>query len=464
MRLTRRLPSRTLWVPMALGGGALLLALAGLISWNLAAYGPAAARWLEDATGETELLPQVKNLVILAVRQRPVETADMTPVSHGGMVPYGANAFFEQEVEEAKVRRTMEMMRQAGIRWVRQQIPWERIEPEAKGVYQTPYGSSWDQFDRVVTLAHEYGLELVVRPDLPPAWARSNPDVPQSRPRNLADYGDFLETLARRYQGKLTYYQIWNEPNLYGEWGAVPDAAGYAEMLRMARQRLKAVDPTIVVLSAPLSPTIGTPDGKNESDLTYLQKLYELGAAADFDILSAQGYGLWTGPGNRRTEPGQVNFSRVRLLREIMVRNGDAGKSVWISEMGWNALPADFPGPATHGRVSLEQQARATVTGLERIHAEWPWVGVTFLWHFRRVSDDERNQVMFYYRMVEPDFTPLPVYDAVKQLTSKEPVMRLGAHQEDDWTLSYSPGWTPRTRPDAGLGGFHSPNSAGAAV
>jgi hypothetical protein len=45
---------------------------------------------------------------------------------------------------------------------------------------------------------------------------------------------------------------------------------------------------------------------------------------------------------------------------------------------------------------------------------EWPWMGVACFWFFKRADDSEREQPMYYFRMVEPDFAPLPVYRAMQ--------------------------------------------------
>jgi uncharacterized protein (DUF427 family) len=87
--------------------------------------------------------------------------------------------------------------------------------------------------------------------------------------------------------------------------------------------------------------------------------------------------------------------------------------------MNWNALPPDHPAYPGYGRVTEEQQARYVVEAYERIQAEWPWVGVVNFWFFKRPDDSEKDQAWYYFRMVEPDFTPLPVYDAVKEYASK---------------------------------------------
>ena len=68
----------------------------------------------------------------LAISARPIETADMTPIAHGGLPPLGVNTFFEQEVDEITIRRSMEMIRAAGFAWIRQQFVWREIERPAK--------------------------------------------------------------------------------------------------------------------------------------------------------------------------------------------------------------------------------------------------------------------------------------------------------------------------------------------
>ena len=60
-----------------------------------------------------------------------------------------------------------------------------------------------------------------------------------------------------------------------------------------------------------------------------------------------------------------------QFIRDLMVANGDAHKPIWISEMGWNAVPDDVP-DKRFGQASLDQQARFTVGAYERAPAEWP--------------------------------------------------------------------------------------------
>src|SRR5512135_2784038 len=192
---------------------------------------------LSDWTGEEDLDWQIKGLgyLALAMVQPSHQTADFAPMRYTDLNPYGVNTFLEQEVEEAKVRRSLQMIRDAGFHWIRQEFPWEDIEKPGKGQYwETKYNySTWIKYDRIVNLAHEYGLEIVARLDHPPAWTRADGRARGdfAPPDNFDDYGDFVATVVERYRGKIRFYQVWNEPNIYPEWGEQDvNAADYVRL------------------------------------------------------------------------------------------------------------------------------------------------------------------------------------------------------------------------------------------
>ena len=45
-------------------------------------------------------------------------------------------------------------------------------------------------------------------------------------PDDLEDYGDFVFAFASRYKDDIDFYQVWNEPNIYPEWGNRPGRPG----------------------------------------------------------------------------------------------------------------------------------------------------------------------------------------------------------------------------------------------
>lgn len=400
------------------------------------------------------------------INARRVETADMVPIRHVGVNPLGVNTFLEQEAEISKRRGTLQMIRDAGIGWVRQQFPWEDIEIPSKGRYwdEKFNQSTWDKYDNIVELANEFGIRLIVRLDLPPRWARPDNQWPHTPPDNFNDYGDFVHAVVSRYRGQVKYYQLWNEPNLSIEWGGKPvDAREYVQLLRIGYQRAKEADPEAVILCAALAPTIEE-TWRALNDQLYLQQMYDAGAGDYFDIMSVMAYGLRSGPDDRRLDLQDVNFSRPMLIREIMVRNGDASKPIWASEMGWNSQPDWLKEEPIFGRVSEELQARYTVRGLQRAAEEWPWMGVMNLWFFKRADDREMNQPFYHFRMAEPDLSPRPVYHAVKEYGASLPTLHRGHSQDDHWALEYRGEWLRAADPHASLGHVMSTSEVGATL
>ena len=387
---------------------------------------PDTRRCLVEVTGEEAALPQLRALwnLGLEMARPPLQLAPDAPIAHvQGLSPFGVNTFLEQEVEEVKRARALEMIREAGFAWVRQEFPWADIEIHGKGDFEDrrhePARSAWDKYDNIVNLVEQHGLQLIVRLSSPPEWAHAGyADLGRfGPPADFNDFADYTAAVVSRYKGRIRYYQIWNEPNIYPEWGEqAVNPEDYARLLCLAYERAKQIDPDVVILAAALAPTVAQ-DGRDLSDLIYFQRMYNAGAGRCFDIASAQGYGLFSGPYDRRLSPLTTNIARHTLMRDIMVRNGDARKPIWLAEVNWNAvpnLPGEIDGVGRYGMVSEEQQARYVPLAYERARQEWPWVGVMSVWFFKRPSDAERNQSWYYFRMVEPDFTPTPLYDAMK--------------------------------------------------
>lgn len=402
---------------------------------------------LADWTGEEDPQFQLKGLgyLVLGATQPAHDTADFTPMRYADLNPFGVNTFLEQEVEEVKIRRSLEMIRAAGFHWIRQEFPWEDIEIHSKGDFMDrrtrTVASAWDKYDRIVNLAKEYGIEIVARLDHPPAWSRADGRARGdfAPPDNFDDYGDFVATVVSRYRGRIRFYQLWNEPNIYPEWGEQPvNASDYVRLLKTGYTRAKAVDPNVVILSAGLAQTIEE-GPRNVSDLSFLQQMYAAGARGYFDILAVQDYGLWTGPGDRRVEIERTNFSRPILIREMMVKNGDAEKPIWAMEVGWNALPSGMDAP--FGRVTEQQQARYAVQAYQRARDEWPWMGAMMYWFFKRADDHEKTQPFYYFRMLDPDFTPHPVYAAMKDYITRARLVPIGFHSAQHWAMDYQGGW-----------------------
>ena len=410
-----------------------LLVLSGL-SFLILQLAPVRG-WLWHHTGEEAFLAQVKGLSdLLGDRLRPpVDLAPAAVGDYAAVNPFGVNTFLEQEADPAKRDLAVQMAATAGYHWLRQEFPWEDIEIHGKGDFEDrrhePYRSAWDKYDQIVDAAEANGMELIVRLSNPPGWTRAQGEGENNvdtfaPPDNVQDFADFVSAVVSRYQGRIRYYQIWNEPNIYPEWGSKPiDPEAYVALLKAGAEAARAADPDAVIIAGALASTINLqpadpPPGNSLNDMLFLQRMYDAGAAPYFDIMAMQGYGLYSGPTDDRMHPRVINFSRHKFIRDLMVKNGDAHKPIWIAEMNWNAAPDDVE--PRYGRVSLEQQARYLPEAYQRVMDEWPWIGVANTWYLKRATDlwEQNRQPEAYFRLLAPDFTPQPVYESMRDFTA----------------------------------------------
>lgn len=304
--------------------------------------------------------------------QRGVLREPLPPLELPADDLYGVNVSLQQYASEAELRRVLSLVRAGGFRWLRQHFPWADIEPR-------PGAFDWAPWDRLVAEVKGQGLELIAVLDTAPAWAqrpvdRGNRYAP---PQYVTTYGLFVRAFAQRYAEQITCYEIWDEPNIHPHWGERPvDPAEYVRLLEVAAREVRAADADAIVLSAGLAPNTEA-GGRNMAELPFLRGMYDAGGRGLFDVLSAKPYGFWSGPEDRRVDVQVLNFSRLILLREEMVRRGDGDVPVWAVEFGWNALPAGWEGAAPpSGTDTVDKQSDRTARAVERARREWSWLGV----------------------------------------------------------------------------------------
>ena len=412
---------------------------------------------LFELTGEERLFSQIKGLTDLTadLLRPPLHLAPDAPVRHSDLDPYGVNVFLNEEADPAKREESVRLAAEAGFHWLRQEFPWQDIEIHGKGDFEDrrnqPYRSAWDKYDHIVDLADKYGMEMIVRISTPPAWSRHAGESMGAfaPPDNYGDFGDFVYALVNRYRGRVRYYQIWNEPNIYPEWGSYSiSPEDYTGLLKIAATRAREANPNVVIISGALASTIAlqpdaAPPNNALNDLLFLQRMYDAGAAPYFDVMAMQAYGLWSGPTDRRMHPRVMNFGRPQFVRDLMVANGDEQKPIWISEMGWNAVPDNVP-DKRFGQASLEQQARFSPIAYQRVQEEWPWAGVVNTWYLKRATDEwfKQGRPEAYFRLLDPDFKVQPVFESLKAyVTGGNPTVYQGIHSPLHWAIRAEGPW-----------------------
>ncbi len=312
----------------------------------------------------------------------------------------GIHTRLTDEVEKWKIEKTFEMVREMGALWAVEYFPWAYMEPSRGRI-------DWEHADIVVEAAYHQGINLIARIDWTPEWAR-----PKDTPGRYIDkenydaYIKFLKEFVKRYYPKVEYFIIWNEPNLAFEWGfRKPNPQEYTELLKRSYLGIKEIAPDAKVIMAGLAP-IAENSEMAMDDLIYLRGVYEAGGKNYFDILSAHAYG-WKFPPDDPAEPSRINFARVELLRKIMVENGDENKPIFITEGGWNDHPRWTKA------VKPAQRIDYTLRAYQKATEEWPWCKVVAFWAFRLPQPSRTYND--YYTFVNFDFTPKPIYEAIKK-------------------------------------------------
>jgi hypothetical protein len=330
---------------------------------------------------------------------------------------YGLNLFLWGHPNTTE--RDLNLTTGAGFRWQKSLFQWRQIEGAGKGQFD------WSEADRVLHAASMARIKTIARLDFQPSWARKD-GAGNGPPDNYQDYWDFVSAFVSRYGsnsdkniGRVYAVEIWNEPNLDREWGNQPissqSAADYVRLLGGAYAAAKAADPNVLVVSAGLSPT-GVTDAHSADDVQYLQWLYDAGIQGKFDALGA--HGNTQAPCvdcdlNSLPAFGHPSFyfRRVEQLRDVMVRNGDQGKQIWLLEFGWTA---DKVHPAySWFAVSEDKKADNIVSAFQYARQHWtPWIGVMTLWTIADPSwTPDREE--YWWAITNPDGTVRPAYRAL---------------------------------------------------
>jgi polysaccharide biosynthesis protein PslG len=306
-----------------------------------------------------------------------------------------------------------------GFSHVKQIFPWKNIEP---------LQDEWhfERGDVIVDEAQARGIQVVVRLSDAPDWAypslppRENSNYVDAPPDNLDDWGNFCGVVAERYKGRITAYQIWNEPNLSREWGDnPPDAGQYVEMLRVCSEAIRAVDPDVILISAGLSPT-GNYDEIAHRDDLYLQAMYDYEFQQYVDVVGVHAPGFSVpeyGPDDSERDGGGrwATFRRIEDLRKIMVANGDAERQMAILETGYTT--DQIHDSYRWFAVDEENQAINLEAAYRYAALKWrPWIGLMSSIYIAKSSWTEQDE-QFWWALNDPQTGRMrPAFGALAQM------------------------------------------------
>lgn len=374
-----------------------------------------------SADGSTPVAPPGLGPAPTPVPGEPTPQGD-APVTESpatGAFAYGWNvALRGDESGQEHNLNTSYAVQRSEFGWVRFQLEWRQFE-------RNP--DEWDPLpmDRIIQDLSNSGLNILITVAKAPEWA-----LDPSGEQFLSDYADFqqfMQFVAERYQGEVQAWEIWNEQNLAHEVNGAVRASDYIEMLKAGHNGIRAVDQESLVVFGGL-----TPNGVNDpsiaiDDVQYLNEIYAINGGEVkqyFDIMGAHVSATQTTPDNTWPDnPGPEGWSdhpsfffrRAEELRQVMVDQGDADKSMWITEFGWTT-ENQAPG-YEYGQFNSEEDVAQYLTrSFDIMVNEWDWVSGAFVWNLNWSTLTDPSDEKFPWSAVTPDWTPRPAFEAMEDL------------------------------------------------
>lgn len=274
----------------------------------------------------------------------------------------------------------------------------------------------WRQF---VDGARKRHLNVVARLHYLPPSFRADPNNFASKPKNDPDgsfttFKNLIRDFVARFDGTLRYVEVWNEPNLQGEWNDQPNAEEWVKVMMAGYDGVKEADPNARVLFPGLAPTNGTPDGKNIDNLVFLRQCFQStyrcprdgrSFAEHFDILGNHSYGMNHPPSYKQDKYSVVGYT----YEWTICQEYRASTPILITECGYalgNRDDARYPAITEQLRADYMVQAFRDVWANDaRILGAMPY----FLHAAERISDRP-----FFW--VRDDGSYTPQFDAVAAL------------------------------------------------
>jgi Glycosyl hydrolase family 10 len=220
----------------------------------------------------------------------------------------------------------------------------------------------WTKLDSLVAAAGTRSIMLVL--GHPPAWAaKGGPDGRQASwmpagsnrpPIDLPTFRRYVEAVVTRYKGRITLYQVWNEPADKRFYSGSLTEIG--TITKAAYQVIKRVDKKARVVSPPLQPrrqakwaTKGRAIRKSLADAGY-----------PFDVWAAHIY--------PQQEEGVEGFIRdCRMVKEAIA---PTKKPLWITETNYNIGGVGNPYPVSR-QIALKAATKKACVLLDIPRCYW---------------------------------------------------------------------------------------------
>ncbi|MGQ9610278.1 MAG: hypothetical protein ACUVWN_13340 [bacterium] len=191
-----------------------------------------------------------------------------------------------------------------GIKWVRDRISWEEVEKQRNEL------ADKTRYDISADVQNNYGLKVYQVFHATPGWAQIEKNS-HSFPDDLRDAYNFAVQMARRFKGKVSAWEIWNEPDIIAFSDELGDS--YSSLLKAMYIGFKSVDPEIPILICSFAMEPGI----------FAETIFQNDVGKYFDIYNYHIYDDWKHHSERA-------LKHINLLKKY----GLDSKPVWLTEAG----------------------------------------------------------------------------------------------------------------------------------
>lgn len=279
-------------------------------------------------------------------------------------------------------------LRTGGVDSVRIPISWASVQPN--GPAEANFGAS----DLLVAGAAAAGIDVLPFLYDAPSWAVTRVGVPGSggqvaAPKTLpvksgsqrSAWSNFVKLAVARYgpggsfwaanpglvERPIRTWQIWNEPN-FKYFVVRPNPADYGKLVNISYAALRSVDRGAKLILAGLFSEPREAQFKVKPPQAYfatdfLDKLYKStpGIKRKFAGVSLHPY----------TSKYQELTPDIEAFRDVLEQHRDAGKSLWITEIGWSSTPASRTDSFSKGPRGQVVQLKGAFKLFKKKAAKW---------------------------------------------------------------------------------------------
>ncbi len=292
---------------------------------------------------------------------------------------------------EEDLRRAVGLMREAGVGWVRMDFLWGDIQPR-------PDEWRFEKYDRIVGILRENGIQVLGLLNYSAPWATKTGQW-NYPPERDDDFVAYAVAVITRYRDTVTHWEIWNEPDSPTYWVPQDGMKRYIGLLRAVYAAAKRANPRCVILNGGLANGVAS-----------VNRLYDHGGQGAFDILNIH---YFDDPAREGALGAVAGYAK--LAYKIMSRNGDAGKKIWVTEIGAPGMPAGVTAANWWMGKNTDEELQAQ--WLQAVYAKLlqdPQVEVVF-WAFWRDCRGHWNNGTDYFGIVRWDFSKKPAFEAYQK-------------------------------------------------